>query len=208
MLGAVCLAVLALAAVGLAPSAAAETFSGPVIAIQDGDTMDILITKDGRKRAQRIRFGGTDAPEHGQPFNNRSRQHLAGLIARKTVTVESHKRERYGRPVGTVLLDGEDIGLAMVEAGFAWWFRRYADEQTPDARQAYEAAETAARRASKGLWADPNPMPPWEYRNQPEPPGGYAAACPCDSGAICTGKRGGRFCVRASGSRRYYPRAE
>jgi micrococcal nuclease len=179
-----------------------------VVSISDGDTIEILVEHANGKRPQRVRLGGIDAPESGQAFGTRAKQYLSRLIGRRHVTAEAHKRDRWGRAVATVYVDGKDVGLAMVEAGFAWWYRKYADEQPPAARRAYEAAETAARRARAGLWADPDPMPPWAFRNQPPPTEGYAAACPCDSGKLCTGKRGGTFCVRPSGSRRYYPRAE
>jgi micrococcal nuclease len=202
------LCALALIVVGVVASAQAETLSGPVVSISDGDTIEILIEHGGGKRPQRVRLGGIDAPESGQAFGTRAKQHLSRLIGGRHVTAEAHKRDRWGRVVATVYVDGTDVGLAMVEAGFAWWYRKYADEQPPSARRAYEAAETAARRARRGLWGDPDPMPPWAFRNQPPPPKGYAAACPCDSGERCTGQRGGQFCVRPSGSRRYYPRGE
>jgi hypothetical protein len=110
--------------------------------------------------------------------------------------------------VGKLVLDGQDINLAMVQSGHAWWFRKYADEQPAVDRRRYAAAENAARAERIGLWRDPSPMAPWDWRDRPEPPGGYAAHCPCDSEDTCIGKRGGRFCVRASGTKKYFPRTE
>jgi len=94
----------------------------------------------------------------------------------------------------------------MVRDGLAWWYRKYAEEQSPADRVLYEEAEARAKAARVGLWGDPDPMPPWDWRHRPPPPGGYAAACPCGSGKVCTGQRGGRFCVRESGTKKYLPR--
>ena len=102
--------------------------------------------------------------------------------------------------------DGQDLNLVMVRDGLAWWYRKYAEEQSPADRVLYEEAEARAKAARVGLWGDPDPMPPWDWRHRPPPPGGYAAACPCGSGKVCTGQRGGRFCVRESGTKKYLPR--
>jgi micrococcal nuclease len=89
-----------------------------------------------------------------------------GLYNRQ-VTVEWNKRDRYGRTVGVVLVDGHDVNLEQVRAGMAWWYRQYAKEQTPSDRQLYELAENDARAAKRGLWADNEPVPPWEWRRSP-----------------------------------------
>lgn len=65
-----------------------------------------------------------------------------------------------------VLVDGHDVNLEQVRAGMAWWYRQYAKEQTPADRQLYELAENDARAAKRGLWADSQPVPPWEFRRQ------------------------------------------
>ena len=70
----------------------------------------------------------------------------------------------YSRTVGVVLVNGHDVNLEQVRAGMAWWYRQYAKEQTPDDRQLYELAENEARVATRGLWADPQPVPPWDWR--------------------------------------------
>jgi endonuclease YncB( thermonuclease family) len=67
--------------------------------------------------------------------------------------------------VGTVYLKGVDVGLEQVRAGLAWHFKRYENEQTPEARQVYAMAESAARERHLGLWTDPRPIPPWEWRD-------------------------------------------
>jgi micrococcal nuclease len=80
--------------------------------------------------------------------------------------VEWDKRDRYGRIVGKLVHEGQDVNLSMVEDGFAWWYREYAREQSEIDRGLYEAAEDRARRARAGLWRDPEPVPPWDWRKR------------------------------------------
>ena len=64
-----------------------------------------------------------------------------------------------------------DVGLAQITTGRAWWFRKYADEQSPEDRARYEFAEQEARAKRVGLWRDGTAVPPWEWR-QLKTPGG------------------------------------
>jgi endonuclease YncB( thermonuclease family) len=152
---------------------------------------------------RRIRLAGIDAPEKAQPFGTRAKQKLSDLVGGQVVQVEWDKIDKYGRTVGKIIANGQDVNLAMISAGRAWWYRKYASEQTPADHVIYEAAERQAKAEHRGLWVDPAPTPPWEWRHQAAPAGGYAAACPCGSGQICTGPKGGRFCVTSEGTKRY-----
>lgn len=112
------------------------------------------------------------APERAQAFGNRARQHLATLAFGKSVTVEWRKHDKYGRIVGKVLTNCDqsgcprDAGLEQLKAGMAWWYRKFAGEQSAEDRERYEAAEQAARDGKLGLWRDPKPVPPWDWRKQ------------------------------------------
>ncbi len=143
----------------------AATLTGRVVGIQDGDTITVL---DASKTQHKIRLAGIDAPESKQAFGTRSKQNLSDLVHNQQVTVEWEKRDRYGRPVGVVLVNGKDTNLEQVRAGMAWWYRQYANEQTPKDRQLYELAENEAIAAKRGLWADKQPVPPWEWRRKPK----------------------------------------
>jgi endonuclease YncB( thermonuclease family) len=91
---------------------------------------------------------------------------VSGYVFDRDVTVDWRKRDRYGRIVGKVL-DGErDVNLALVGAGMCWWYRKYADEQSPVDQRLYEAAEDTARSRRRGLWVDSDPIPPWESRRR------------------------------------------
>lgn len=134
---------------------------GRVVAIADGDTLTVL---DSNKRQHKVRLQGIDAPERRQAFGVRARQHLSDLVFNKNVEVRVDKKDRYGRSVSVVMLDGTDINLAMIQAGFAWHYKQYEREQSDAERVAYAEAEENARKAKKGLWTDAAPTPPWEYR--------------------------------------------
>lgn len=141
--------------------ASAAQIEGEVVGVADGDTVVVL---DAAKTQHKVRLSGIDAPERSQPFGSRSRQHLAGLVFRKQVVVEWSKHDRYGRVVGKLLLDGRDVCLAQVRAGMAWHYKAYQREQSTADQAAYAAFEDSARREGVGLWVDPRPVPPWEYR--------------------------------------------
>lgn len=134
---------------------------GDVVSISDGDTLKVL---DESKVQHKIRLSGIDAPEKRQAFGNRARQGLAESVMHQRVTVLWGKRDRYGRIIGKVQLDGRDINLTMISAGLAWHYKAYEMEQSPAEREAYAAAEETARQAKVGLWKDRDPVPPWEFR--------------------------------------------
>jgi endonuclease YncB( thermonuclease family) len=139
----------------------ADTLSGRVVRVIDGDTLVVL---DAAKAQQKIRLQGIDAPERGQAFGTKSKEHLSDLVAGQVVVVEYSDLDRYQRILGKVLLDGEDINLEQVSSGMAWHYKKYEREQTPTDRIRYSDAEREARRQKLGLWRDPNPVPPWDYR--------------------------------------------
>jgi endonuclease YncB( thermonuclease family) len=139
----------------------AETISGFVVAIADGDTLSVL---DAGNQQHKIRLAGIDAPEKKQPFGQRSKDNLAALTFNKLVTIEWNKRDRYQRIIGKVLVNGQDANLEQLKAGMAWWYHRYANEQAAPDRIAYQEAEQNASEFRLGLWRDPQPIPPWDWR--------------------------------------------
>lgn len=139
----------------------ATTLQGRVVEIADGDTVTVL---DANMTQHRIRLSGIDAPEKKQPFGQRSQQSLAALVFTKNVTVEYSKRDRYGRIVGKILANNTDMSLEQVRRGLAWHYKTYEREQSGEDRRLYSAEEERARAARRGLWREPNPTPPWEYR--------------------------------------------
>lgn len=139
----------------------AETLVGRVVGLADGDTVTVL---DAQNTQHKIRLAGIDAPEKGMPFGNVSKQALSGLVFDKSVQVDWHKLDRYGRKVGKVLIEGLDANLEQVKRGLAWHYKDYAKEQTSEDQQRYAEAETLARTEKRGLWVDAEPIAPWAWR--------------------------------------------
>lgn len=117
--------------------AIAQTLNGQIVGITDGDTLTLLSDRVQYK----IRLAAIDTPEKAQPFGSRSQENLSRLAFQKQATADCPKRDRWGRLVCTVFVNGQDVGLQQVADGMAWWFRRYASEQSPADRTAHEQAE-------------------------------------------------------------------
>ena len=147
-------------------SVSAGTITGNVVRITDGDTLVVL---DSNKVQYKIRLVGIDAPEKKQAYGKKSKDNLSDLVAGKHVVVEYDKLDRYKRILGKVKLSGEDVNLEQVEAGMAWHYKKYQNEQSQSDRMMYSEAESEARIAKRGLWYDPNPLPPWDYRRLKKP---------------------------------------
>jgi endonuclease YncB( thermonuclease family) len=136
-------------------------FTGRVVGVADGDTVTVL----GAGNVQhKVRLTGIDAPEKVQPFGSRSKQSLSDMVFNKTVTVETDKRDRYGRELGKVLVDGVDVNLEQIRRGMAWHYKAYQRDQSADDRQTYADTENEAKNHRRGLWVDADPLPPWEWR--------------------------------------------
>ena len=134
----------------------AEEIVGRVIRVADGDTMTVLAAGNVQEK---IRLHGIDAPEKDQAFGQKSKQRLSDYVFGKDVTVTWKSRDKYGRILGTVWLGGKDNNLQMLQDGCAWHYKRF------DSNPAYAAAEAEARQMRRGLWIDPNPLPPEEFRH-------------------------------------------
>jgi micrococcal nuclease len=190
-------------ALSLAATASAESLTGKVIGVMDGDTIEVL---DTTKRPRKIRLEGIDAPEKEQAFGNRSKQHLSDQVFGKQVEVVFSKTDKYGRTIGKVMIYGKDANLEQVRAGFAWHYKEYQKEQSAADRSLYAEAETSARAVKSGLWRDPQPMAPWEWRhggnNQPTTES-TASGCACGGSSSCTGPKGGQYCIAPNGKKRY-----
>ena len=143
--------------------AAAETVVGRVVGIADGDTLTIL---DGSNRQHKIRLNGIDAPEKAQPFGERQQAEPFPACVRPLRHCGVSQVDRYRRRVCVVRVDGIDVGLAQVAAGLAWWYRKYAGEQTVLERDTYSKLENQARAVGVGLWSEPRPVQPWEWRQR------------------------------------------
>lgn len=155
---------LSLVQVAQISSASADTIDGLVVGVMDGDTIDVL---DRSNSKHRIRLAGIDAPEKAQAFGTRSKQALSELVYKKQVRVTYSTKDMYGRVIGQVVVDEVDANRNMVEQGLAWVYRtcNRQDVCTPSKEgRPYVEAETYAVTTKAGLWVDPSPMAPWEFR--------------------------------------------
>jgi endonuclease YncB( thermonuclease family) len=146
-----------------ADAAGAQTLTGRVVRVADGDTVTVL---DSSNTQYRIRLEGIDAPESHQAFGTQSKKNLSDMVFGRDVTVVYQKTDQYGRLVGKITLDGKDINLEQVQAGMAWHYKEYQREQAPEDRELYAKAEDEARSARRGLWRDSDPVEPSAFRKE------------------------------------------
>lgn len=147
----------------------ARTFSARIIAVIDGDT--VLIRRHGLVK---IRLAEIDAPEVGhagmggqppnsqkaQAFGEASKQSLSDMVLGKQVNVVSQAVDKYGRMVAHLSLNGLDVNAEQIRRGMAWDYSNY------HSNKALIALQEEARKVHRGLWAQSNPTPPWEWRKQ------------------------------------------
>jgi endonuclease YncB( thermonuclease family) len=151
----------------------ADTITGRVVGVSDGDTITVLRDKEQVK----IRLVGIDAPEKSQAFGNIAKQRMADMVFGKEVRVDGRKTDKYGRTVGRVWVASAeckasdcpktlDAGMALLTMGLAWHYKQYAKEQPEEEREQYSFAEFESNAEKVGLWSDPKPVPPWEWRHR------------------------------------------
>lgn len=133
---------------------------GKVIAVSDGDTIRVLTPE---KQEVRVRMLRIDAPESSQAFGQRSRQNLNAMAYGKNVRVVQDGKSRtdkYQRVLGTVYVNGVNLNYQQVKDGYAWADRYF------EPTQKFIMAEAEAKKFKKGLWIEPNPVEPWNYRRK------------------------------------------
>ena len=107
-----------------------------------------------------MHLNASDYSEKGQSDGKRAKQAASDLVYGKEITLQTHGQDMYRRTLGDVFLsDGTNVNQELVKQGWCWLYRKYAPLDTE-----LEKLEKDARDAKKGLWADPQPVPPWEFR--------------------------------------------
>ena len=130
-----------------------------VVGIADGDTYEALLPD---KTTIKIRMEGIDAPEKGMPYYRVAKDYLSKLCFGRDVQITKTTTDRYGRTIARTNVSDQkkELGLMMIEAGYAWHFKKYSSDPI------LAAAELEARKMKRGLWADPSPVAPWDYRKE------------------------------------------
>jgi endonuclease YncB( thermonuclease family) len=136
-------------------SVSAAELSGIVTEVQDGDSLTLV----NWQATYRIRLVDIDAPEWTQERGKDSRASLFHLFGLRKAVAETRGEDQYGRTLATVTCAGVNANAEQVRRGWAWVFVRYAPKNSP-----LFLVEADARTARRGLWADPVPVAPWEWR--------------------------------------------
>ena len=137
-------------------TASAFEFAGKVVGVADGDTITVLYGK----KEYKIRFQHIDCPESSQAFGTKAKQVLSNKVFGKTVTVRWKEKDRYKRILGDVYVGQRWINVEMVNEGMAWHYKFFSKDAS------IGAIEAKARAAKRGIWSQPNPVPPWEFRRK------------------------------------------
>lgn len=144
---------------------------GRVVYTDDGDTFMLL---DDSKTQFKIRLASIDAPETahtkrekgrvGQPYGEKSKQHLAKLVHGRPVDLHCYEKDLRDRDVCDVRVDGTFVNAEMVESGWAW------ANQAAGGRylraKSFVQLEAEAKAAKRGVWAGRNPIEPWTWRQR------------------------------------------
>jgi endonuclease YncB( thermonuclease family) len=137
------------------PTSQANKHLWRVVGVYDGDTVTCL---DENNQQQKVRLAEIDAPESGQDFGKVSREALAAMVFGRTVEVTDQGRDRYGRWIARLSVDGTDVNRQMVASGNAWVYTAYSKDPS------MAEAQQQAQAAKLGLWSQDNPVAPWDYR--------------------------------------------
>lgn len=150
---------------------------GKVVAVTDGDTLEIELTdhvESQRTGRVRVRLANIDAPERttsndrpGQPYGNAARRLLADRVQGHTLMLICHEQDRYERHICDVpdpRESGVTVNQFLVLQGLAWANREGSDRFLRD--ETFISLQEQARTQKRGLWAEPDPVPPWVWRYQ------------------------------------------
>lgn len=130
-----------------------------VVAVADGDTLTVRCGMPGNFETLKVRLNAIDAPELGQAHGREARRALSRFCFETVAEVRPRSTDRYGRTVADVQCRGADAGSELIRAGHAWVFDRYSKGYGH-----LYPLQSEARAAFRGLWVDPKPVPPWEWR--------------------------------------------
>jgi len=177
-----------------APLLAAE-YAGRVVAVQDGDSLTLLVPDGASYQQVKVRLGEIDTPESRQPYGQRAKQALSDLAFGQQARVVVQDTDRYGRKVSRVYVGAVDVNAEMIRQGAAWVYRQYLKDQS------LLTLEAEAKAAKRGLWGLPETerCPPWDWRKKACPMSGAASAptspaasaptAAASGGYTCAGKR-------------------
>ncbi|PKN85403.1 MAG: hypothetical protein CVU46_11160 [Chloroflexi bacterium HGW-Chloroflexi-8] len=134
-----------------------EVITGKVIGVTDGDSV-VLLLED--KTQLKVRLEGIDCPESHQDYGEKAKQETVRLCFQKEVTLHKTGLDRYGRTLGFIFVGDTNVNRELVRTGYAWHYKKYSKD--PDLAE----LERNARSQRLGLWSQPNPEAPWDFRHK------------------------------------------
>lgn len=129
--------------------------TGKVIGVKDGDTVEVL---DDQNKTTILRLAEVDCPEKKQPYGNAAKQFTSNAVYRKSVSYIITNKDRYGRSVAKVYYKSKYLSAEIIKNGMGWQYKKYSRSKE------LALLEQKARTQKIGLWADPNPMYPADWR--------------------------------------------
>lgn len=134
-----------------------QEFTARVIGVSEGDS----ITVKHERREVRIRLRGVDCPEKGQPYFKEARRFTTFMADGRDVLVKPLGKDGRGRTIADVILPGgKSLNQELLQEGLAWWDRKNSSDQ------AMKDLQDIAEAGKRGLWSQPKPIPPWEWKTR------------------------------------------
>jgi micrococcal nuclease len=133
------------------------SFYAKVVGVHDGDSITVLTSSNQQIK---VRFEGIDCPELKQDYGQKAKQYTSSLCFQKQVRVETIGKDRYGRTLAFVYVGNTCINKELLKAGMAWHFKKYNNSGE------LGRLENSTRSKKIGLWSQPSPKPPWEFRKK------------------------------------------
>jgi len=130
-----------------------------VVGVSDGDTIKVMRAH----KEVKVRLYGIDCPEKGQPFTRKAKQFTSDMVFGKIVEVHRMDTDRYGRTVALVAVDKQLLNEELVKTGYAWVYDYHYHEVICES---WKSFQLRAKFSKKGIWSEPDPVPPWEFRRK------------------------------------------
>ena len=134
-----------------------DTFYAKVVGVHDGDSITVLSSSNQQIK---VRLEGIDCPELKQDYGQKAKQYTSSLCFQKQVRIETTGKDRYGRTLAFVYVGNTCINRELLKAGMAWHFKKY------NSSSELGKLESTARSKKTGLWSQPSPIPPWDFRKK------------------------------------------
>jgi len=178
-----------------ASTATANEWQGTVVGVSDGDTITVL---SQQKRQVKVRLVEIDAPEKKQAFGQQSKKSLSNICYKKPVIVHEKGKDKYRRTLARLNCGGIDANAEQVRRGMAWAFTKYLTDP------AIADLEKAARESKTGLWSQPNPIAPWDFRHPERLQAAKIASIPASETFSCEGRNARCKSMKSCAEAMYY----